>query len=371
MSCSDSPAFDEPPVPPVVVQVKNPDQDKFPDLGTLKETVLRNTLRVRKVARYAVIRSRHSGDKHHDALTLRTWKKTNAVCSIDPDHSISLTSEGEDEIEKLYIFLKSIRGGSTASDTDSHVVISTKQIANSVELQRTLNAISADGNAETLAFVLEKATTDEAVFKAILDRAAKDPLLFAESAAALNLAAYKSAVAELRQLIEKDGVLEGEFQTLLGKFPWMFGSEYSELLKRRTFTRDDRKDFVMRRTTDGYIEVIEIKTPLGGANLFGHDESHDSYYAKADLSKVIGQVQRYLVELDADRLRIIAVDSEDTNKIRAKVVIGRDGDENQKKALRTFNGHLHRIEVLTFDQLLRIAERVISYLESSLQRRKW
>ena len=45
----------------------------------------------------------------------------------------------------------------------------------------------------------------------------------------------------------------------------MLGSEYSELLDRRTWTRDDNVDFMLRRTADNYLEVIEIKTPLGGA----------------------------------------------------------------------------------------------------------
>jgi hypothetical protein len=71
--------------------------------------------------------------------------------------------------------------------------------------------------------------------------------------------------------------------------------------------------------------------------------------------------------LDADRYAIKARDGEDPLKIRAKVIIGRDGDENQKRALRRLNGHLHRIEILTFDQLLRIARNVLSYLESAVR----
>ncbi len=47
----------------------------------------------------------------------------------------------------------------------------------------------------------------------------------------------------------------------------MFGSEYSELLDRRRITRDEQADFLLRRTTDGYIELIEIKTPLRGQPL--------------------------------------------------------------------------------------------------------
>jgi hypothetical protein len=48
------------------------------------------------------------------------------------------------------------------------------------------------------------------------------------------------------------------------------------------------------------------------------------------------------------------------------VIIGRDGEVDQQKAHRNFNGHLHRIEVLTFDQLLRIADRVLSVFEDKL-----
>lgn len=44
-------------------------------------------------------------------------------------------------------------------------------------------------------------------------------------------------------------------------------------------------------------------------------------------------------------------------------MIGRDGDGPQVRALRRLNGHLHGIEVITFDGLLRIARWVLSYLE--------
>ena len=79
---------------------------------------------------------------------------------------------------------------------------------------------------------------------------------------------------------------------------------------------------------------------------------------------LLGQVQKYIEELDAGRYEIKARDGEDANKARAKIIIGRDGDEAQRQALRRFNGHLHRIEILTFDHLCRTAGRVVSYLEA-------
>ena len=147
----------------------------------------------------------------------------------------------------------------------------------------------------------------------------------------------------------------------------MFGSEYSELLDRRRFTRDETLDFMLRRTTDHFLEVIEIKTPLQGASLFRFDADHNCYYISSELAKALAQVEKYLERLDAKRAEILMDDHEDTLKIRGKLIIGRDGDAKQQHALRRLNGHLHRIEVLTLDQLLRIAENVLSYLDRAVR----
>lgn len=49
-----------------------------------------------------------------------------------------------------------------------------------------------------------------------------------------------------------------------------------------------------------------------------------------------------------------------TTKIRARIIAGRNGDQKHQAALRNFNAHLHRIEIITYDQLIKIAERVLS-----------
>ncbi|MDP9370864.1 MAG: DUF4263 domain-containing protein [Chloroflexota bacterium] len=146
----------------------------------------------------------------------------------------------------------------------------------------------------------------------------------------------------------------------------MFGSEYSALHERRNWTRDEQQDFMLRRTVDDYLELIEIKTPLGGKPLFLRDEDHDTYFQHSELSKVVGQVMHYLEELDRRYYIIKDKDKENVNKIRAKINIGRDGDGQQAEALHRLNGHLHRIEVLTFDQLVRIGRRVLCYLQRML-----
>jgi hypothetical protein len=317
---------------------------------------------------HTVIVDRHTGKVHHDAITIKTWKKGRTQSSIDFEHSISLSSEDEDEIHKLLTFLLGVRQGAVGDGASKYVVVDASTVPEPERLQELLNSVSAKGKADTFAAVIKAATDDVEVFQALIDRASKDPHAFAEAGAALNLAAYKAAVDELERLIATPGTRESAFQKHLEQYPWMFGSEYSERLERRKWTRDENKDFVVRRTTDGYIELIEIKTPLEGQALFHHDTSHDSYYPSAEFSKVLGQVQKYIEKLDAARDSIRANDEEDTFKIRAKIVIGRDGDEKQRNTLRSLNGHLHRIEVITFDQLLRIANRVVGYLGNSLER---
>jgi hypothetical protein len=161
--------------------------------------------------------------------------------------------------------------------------------------------------------------------------------------------------------------LEPELQRHLEEHYWLFGSEYSERLQLRRATRDEIQDFIVRRTTDDYIEIIEIKRTLGGARLFNWDKSHQSYYPSVPLAEVVGQVINYIEQLDADRSGLLRRDGVDTNKIRAKIVIGRTIDDDQLAALRNFNGHLHRIEVLTYDQLLRIGQRILDHLESVIE----
>lgn len=353
--------------PPLVIQSTAIDRANNPDLDLVRSAILRDSKRVRKEAVYVRVTDRHTGEYHHEALTLTTTKKLKAGDTADPKHSIGLTTEeGDDEIQKLVDFIQAVRSGAVPPASAKYVVLPTSAGANADQLANLVQSASASGKAGLLADVLAKATSDRALFDAILMRAARDPELFAHAAAALNLATYRQSVTDLEILIATGGVKEHQLQQLLAKNPWMFGSEYSELLDRRKWTRDEQQDFVVRRTTDGYIELIEIKTPLDGVPLFQLDRSHDSYYAGAELSKVVGQVEKYLELLDADRHRIQASDREDTNKIRAKVVIGRDGNAKQNEALRRFVGHLHRIEVITFDQLLRIARRVLGYLEHAV-----
>ena len=72
---------------------------------------------------------------------------------------------------------------------------------------------------------------------------------------------------------------------------------------------------------------------------------------------------RYIAELERSRDSILSKDRVDTLKIRARVIVGRDGDAAHQEALRNLNAHLHRIEVVTYDQLVRMAARVLDVFD--------
>lgn len=351
---------------PIRVDARSLDAEKYPDLEGVRSMILREGPKAKTEVSYTRIRDRHTGEHHHDSVSLKTYRTKKGEWKKDPSKSISFDDDGEDEIQKVVDFINANRQGAIPDEDASFLVANASD--NDLNIQdfgRFLENLGSNDRLDALLQILDATTGNPEMLSALLTRASEDPKLFAEAAAALNLATYRQAVEALEALISANDVRESEFQELLTENPWMFGSEYSELLDRRNFTRDEEQDFVLRRTSDGFIEVVEIKTTLGGQGLFNYDRSHDCYYPRSEISRVIGQVQHYLEQLDADRPNIVMRDKEDTLKIRAKVIIGRDGNERECTALRRFNGHLHRIEIITFDQLLAIARRVLNYLESA------
>jgi hypothetical protein len=96
------------------------------------------------------------------------------------------------------------------------------------------------GTVDILADVLRRATGGRDTFRVLLERGGKDPNAFTEAAAVVDLTACQAALSELERLIADGCAFEPEFQKLLTRNPWMFGSEYSALLDKSGF----------RRTTD-------------------------------------------------------------------------------------------------------------------------
>jgi hypothetical protein len=172
----------------------------------------------------------------------------------------------------------------------------------------------------------------------------------------------KQAVIQLRKLIG-DKVVEQKFQEWIEKNTWVFGTEYIKKFDTRKIGIHSEADFIVE-SLDGFTDLVELKR--ADFKLFEHDSSRDCYYPSQHLSQVIGQAIHYIKVMEDHKAILKEQDELEVLKPRVKVVIGRSNNlnTNEKKALRLLNASLHGIEIITFDEILTRAEKIISIYES-------
>jgi hypothetical protein len=335
-----------------------------PNVGKIHQVELRPGPRVFHIATLLEIMDSKTGDFHHYSLKIDHIDRLKTGWFAKPEKSVRLEGDSPDEIEKLYRFLHALYEHKLSTGTGELHIIRSDDYTKLENLLETLPNLAATDKLQLVKMILSKLEQSSSHLNEFV-RAfeTSNPETLKHIAVASRMVEYKQAYARLNLLIDDPSTPENSLQEHLKTNPWMFGSEYSTLLPRRTWTRDDRLDYMLRRTVDDFLEIIEIKTPFTEPLLI-YDNSHDSYYPSSRLSPVVGQVIRYIEEVERDRDSILAKDRYDTLKIRARIIAGRDGPPEHQVALRNLNGHLHRIEIITFDQLLRIAARVINVFEN-------
>jgi len=350
------------------VKVKIRQSYSNPNVGQIHQVVLKDGPRTFRIATLIEILDPSKKELHHYSLKIDSIdRKKKTGWFHKPEKSVRLEGNKPNEIEHLYRFLTAVTEGRLAQKSGDLHIIGTDDY---IKLESMIGVLPNLANADKLELVKTilsqiegKASYDKEFVQAFQN---SNPETLRHIATASRIVEYKKAYDYMSNLIELDEVSEKQLQNHLNNNPWMFGSEYSQLIDRKAWTRDNKVDFMLRRTVDNFLEIIEIKTPFKEPLLL-YDNSHNSYYPSAKLSLVLGQVMRYIEELDRDRNAIISKDQYDPLKIRARAIIGRDGNKNHQIALRNLNAHLHRIEIITFDQLLRIAKRVISVFENETE----
>lgn len=344
----------------IMIKVREFDESKNPDIKDCKHVVLRQMKRDYRIATLWTIRNQHTQKIHHRTLTLRTirhlkfrgWEEDSAL-------KITLTDEdGQNEMQKLADFIFSEANISSSGD---YFVINLEKLDK--KLGEVLKEVSNSERSLVLVSQIVEWISFDKQAQAGLIKLATDNADRAKSLiAALNYGRYSKALAKLREMVVQQGLQERFFQKFLEDNYWMFGSEYSELIDKRQLTLGMQIDFPLRRTVDGYLDIIEIKTPLHGTELFDFDKDHDNLFSSKELSKATSQAEKYLGLLDAEQYRIELREKLRVDKVRARVVIGRDINEQQVRALRSYNADRVRIEVITYDQLIRIAERILEIM---------
>jgi hypothetical protein len=175
--------------------------------------------------------------------------------------------------------------------------------------------------------------------------------------AAVRQAKNKQALKELRTLIEEN-VTELRFQEWFQENTWAFGIEYLKIYDTSKIGIHSDSDFVAQ-SLDSYHDLIELKRP--STELLRFDSSHRDFYPSVDLSKAIGQAVDYLYAMERSRNELEEADQITVLKPRIKIIAGLTTDytPNQKRALRLIKNGLHGMEIISYDQVVARAQKLI------------
>lgn len=205
------------------------------------------------------------------------------------------------------------------------------------------------------------------ILKSFQSNEARDLLLKIEKEELNNLyasikhAKNKKSLSQFEELILKQAN-EKFFQKWFKENTWVFGMEYIKFFDTRKIGIHSEADFIVE-SLDGFTDLIELKK--SDFNLLNKDKSHNCYYPSKELSEVIGQSIQYIKTMEDHRNILKEDDDLNVLKPRVKIIIGKSNDlnENEKKTLRLLNGTLHGIEIITYDEIVNRARKIISIYE--------
>ncbi len=130
-------------------------------------------------------------------------------------------------------------------------------------------------------------------------------------------------------------------------------------------------------THDGYLDILEIKTPF--TPLLLEDKNHKNYYWSADISKAVAQVENYIQEIieisDKVRNKVRDVFGIDLRVIKPRGIIFA-GNSNQFKGnkliqddFRLLNQGLKNVTIVPYDELLIRLQNYITVLSGMNKKR--
>lgn len=209
----------------------------------------------------------------------------------------------------------------------------------------------------SLASLVTALTSTPGVAEALADADGVDALL-----GAVEYKRQRQGLEELRRAALDPDTIEQVLQRILERHWWVFGGRYVAQAARRKLTLQDQIDLPLLRT-DGSLHVVELKQ----ANVPRLVVRHRNHIVVGpDVHLATAQVMSYLRALDRQETAIRAEFGIDCQRTFATVVIGHSAHVSEfsridiSEALRTYNSHLSRIEVVTYEDLIDGADRALA-----------
>lgn len=152
----------------------------------------------------------------------------------------------------------------------------------------------------------------------------------------------------------------GNWQDWFKNKQWIFGSDVVQILDKRRTDYNNIYDYIIK-SYDGFVDLIEIKDPK--ISFWAQSKDHNNYIPSVDLTRAITQCANYIHCLEK-RIndKDIATEIGNILKPRCTLVVGRSNTWNaeQFEAFRILNSMYHNISIITYDMLLKRAQKLCS-----------
>lgn len=219
---------------------------------------------------------------------------------------------------------------------------------------------------ESLKKIKEKSNKQISHQKEIIDSLLQQVGKLREERFLISLEDFKKDIKDFKSLL-KEKNKERDIQLWLYEHPWVFGPNYVEGSKEEINSKGDRIDFLLQRY-DTYYDVIELKLPscpifVGEKEDVPEQDISRKYNMSADLKNAISQVIGYLETYEIDKTNIKWKKGITIHKPKGIIVVGRT-EEETRRALKSLNSYLHDIEILTYDDIIEIANNFIKLIET-------
>lgn len=178
---------------------------------------------------------------------------------------------------------------------------------------------------------------------------------------ATRLQQRSARLAALRRVAEDRTATELDLQRALEGQYWIFGGRFVGEAAQRRLVSGDEVDIPLIRG-DGSLHIVELKRAMSmkGSLVKQH---RGAWVPTAEVHDAVGQAVNYLVGLDENRRQISEDFGIETRRASAIVLIGHPAvqptvpEREINEALRTFNTHVNRVEVITYKELIDNARR--------------
>ncbi|MFH1749334.1 MAG: Shedu anti-phage system protein SduA domain-containing protein [bacterium] len=170
------------------------------------------------------------------------------------------------------------------------------------------------------------------------------------------------SVTNFEDMLDMD-LPESKWQHWFKENEWVLGSEFVKIIDERKVDTQNITDYLMQ-AYDGFLDIIEIKSPRKDLNFWADKKDHDNYIPSVDLIKAIIQATKYIyeVEREANNIKFFErLGNIKTIKPRCVLIFGRSADWNdqQKEDYRILNSGYHNLTIMTYDHVLGRAKRII------------